>query len=103
MATVVSIGYKSGVPFDEEYYFGKHIPMGAQFFSKSGIRVEVIKQSSAGGRPPYYQIMARLYFDSPEAAQAALSAPEAAPLLADIKNFYHGEPDIVFGEVVASV
>jgi hypothetical protein len=41
------------------------------------------------------------YFDSPSALESARQNPRMPEVLADIKNFYDGMPDLLIGEVVA--
>ena len=41
------------------------------------------------------------YFESPAALQNAMQNPRMAEVVADIQNFYAGNPDVLIGEVVA--
>ncbi len=42
-----------------------------------------------------------MYFPSLETFQAALQHPTSAQVMDDIKNYYDGTPEILFGEVLA--
>lgn len=100
---VLRVCYKSGVRFDEGYYLSKHLPLVGSIMEPHGITsVEVVKvaPNPDGSKPPY-QVMFSAYFTSDAALQKALQDPRMAEVLADIRNYHDGMPDLLMGEVVA--
>jgi uncharacterized protein (TIGR02118 family) len=101
--TVVRVCYKHGIRFDEGYYISKHFPLAGRVLGALGMkRAELVKVTATpdGSKPPY-QIIFSAYFESAAALQNAMMSPQMGPVLADIRNFYDGMPDILIGEVVA--
>jgi uncharacterized protein (TIGR02118 family) len=98
--TTITVCYKHGVPFDDGYYFTKHIPLVEKLRAHGLRNAEVRKISTAldGTRAPY-QLIATLYFDNSAAMDVAMSSPEGKTVVEDIPNFYGGAPDAMIGEV----
>ncbi len=98
----LTICYRPGVRFDEDYYLHKHLAMAGEVMGSLGMqRVEVQKvMGTVNGTPPLYPMLATIYFESPRALDACLRNPMWSGAVADIKNYYHADgPD----PVVASV
>ncbi len=100
---VISVCYKHGVRLDEQYYLTKHVPLVDRVWGPQGLeRTEVRKlTATADGSAPPYQIIFSMYFPSLETFQAALQHPTSAEVMDDVKNYYDGMPEILFGEVLA--
>ncbi len=67
------------------YLRDTHAPLVARL---PGLRRLVINHvlSDPGGAPPAYDAIAEVWFDSPEALQAALASPEGQAVNADAPN-----------------
>lgn len=103
MVVVMNVGYKSGVSFNQDYYFDSHVPLVADKFGPFGLqRVEVqtVVPSPDGVTPPY-QIMFRAYFETMEDFQVAQDEV-GAEVRSDVPNYYDGAPDIFIGELIVS-
>ena len=100
---VISVCYKHGVRLDEQYYLTKHVPLVERVWGPQGLeRVEVRKlTATVEGAAPPYQIIFSMYFPSLERFQTALQNPKSAEVMDDVKNYYDGMPEILFGEVLA--
>jgi uncharacterized protein (TIGR02118 family) len=101
--SVLRVGYRHGVRFDEGYYTTSHLPLAGRVLGPHGVQhVEMVKfAGTPTGAPPPYQVQFSAYFDSAASLQNALRDPRLADVLADIGNFYDGTPDMMIGEVVA--
>ncbi len=99
-----TVCYRSGLPFDLDYYLGRHVPMSEELMVPLGmVRAEVRSFAPApDGTMPPYQIMTTVYFESAEAFQAFATSPIMAQLQADVPNFHPGQPDLFAGEVLLS-
>ena len=100
---VITVCYKHGDRLDEHYYLATHVPLVDRVWGPQGLeRTEVRKLTAAAdGSVPPYQIIFSMYFPSVETFQTALQHPTSAEVLDDIKNYYDGAPEILFGEVLA--
>jgi uncharacterized protein (TIGR02118 family) len=100
--SVLRVGYKHGVRFDEGYYTATHLPLVGSVMGPHGVqRVEMVKLTGTpSSAAPTYQIQFSAYFDSAASLQNALRDPRLQEVLADIQNFYDGTPDVMIGEVV---
>lgn len=85
--------------FDYGYYTGPHVEivnthLGAHLESHS------ISKGLAGGpdTPPGFYAIYTARFADMDSLQAALSG--AGPVLADIPNYYNGQPQMLIGEVL---
>ena len=101
--TVLRVCYKQGVPFDEKYYFEKHIPMAGSIMGALGLKKsEIVKVSgSVPGFTAPYQYVFSAYFDSPAAVEACMKDPRMAQVLGDVPNYFRGETDVLVGETVS--
>ncbi len=99
---VLRVCYKTGVRFDEAYYVAKHLPLAASVCGPFGLKsVKVAKfWATPDGSKPAYQVMFSAYFDSAENIEKLLTSPRVGEILADISNYYDGEPEIMIGEVM---
>jgi len=84
--------------FDHDYYAAKHLPIVAEHMGPH-IEETLIIQGLAGGPdvPPGFHKVATMTFADQAALDAALGA--AGPALADIPNFFSGEPQMLIGQV----
>lgn len=100
--TVLRVCYKHGARFDHSYYTSTHLPLVGGIMGAAVKKIEVVKVASTGdGSAPPYQVMFSAYFDSPAALQTARQHPRMPEVLADVKNFYDGMPELLIGEIVA--
>jgi uncharacterized protein (TIGR02118 family) len=75
--------------FDKTYYFEKHFPLLQRLLPPFGlIRMEADEGVAgfAPGMPPNYKFIARLYFESIDGFQEAISAV-GGEIFADISNY----------------
>ena len=81
---LVMLHKRSDQNWDEfqRYWRETHGPIAARI---PGLRGYVQNHAADRGNVPY--AVAELYFDSPEALQAALATPEGQAALADLGNF----------------
>jgi uncharacterized protein (TIGR02118 family) len=100
--TVLRVCYKQGAPFDEKYYFEKHIPMAGAIMGSLGLKKsEVVKVSgSVPGFSAPYQYVFSAYFDSPDDLQRCMSDPRIGAVMADVPNYFRGEQDVMIGEAI---
>ncbi len=100
--TVLRVCYKQGVPFDEKYYYEKHIPLAAPIMAALGVRKsEVVKVSgSVPGFSSPYQYVFSAYFDSPAAVEQCMQDPRMGQVLGDVPNYFRGETDVMVGETI---
>ncbi|MFK7879651.1 EthD family reductase [Roseobacter sp.] len=90
---------KAETTFDHNYYLSTHMDlldkhMGAHIAST------VVTKGLAGAddAPAGYHVIATILFKDQAAFGAAMAA--AAPVVADISEFYSGTPEMLVGEVV---
>lgn len=84
--------------FDHDYYASKHMPIVGEHMG-AHIEQTLVVKGLAGGpdTPPGFHAVATMTFADQSALDAALAA--AGPALADIPNFYSGQPQMLIGEV----
>ena len=80
MAITIAVFYPNdaGSKFDMDYYLGTHCPLVKDKWGSAGLNsLNVIKGIATAdpSRPPPYQIIAILSFESLEAFQGAVSRP----------------------------
>lgn len=98
----VSVLYKNaeGCRFDMDYYCNQHVPLVRDRLGEAckGIAVD---QGLGGepGDPAPYVAMIHLFFESPEAFQAAWE-PEAESILADVPNYTDAEMVVQLSQVL---
>lgn len=99
---LVTVAYRAGI--DVEYYLKKHLPFAEEVMVPLGLKRAEVRQYQAGmdGGAPGYALITTLYFESPEAIQACVQNPGMGPVLADIKNFYPDQPEILIGKELYS-
>jgi len=85
---LVMLHKQDGQSWDEfqRYWREEHGPIAARI---PGLRKYIQNHATDRGNVPY--AVAELYFDSPEALQAALASPEGKAALGDLGNFVDGE------------
>ncbi|MFT7623970.1 MAG: hypothetical protein ACI9WU_003156 [Myxococcota bacterium] len=87
-----------GTTFDHDYYASTHMGLVGEHI---GIHIDqtIIVKGLAGGpdTPPAFHAIATMTFVDQAALEAALGA--AAPVLADIPNFFSGQPQMLIGQV----
>jgi len=98
-----TVCYKSGIRFDADYYSKKHLPLVAEKLRPHGMKDAEVRKilGTPTGTQAAYQLIATLYFDDVAALEKALESPDGQVVVADIQNFYGGEPDLMIGEVLA--
>lgn len=92
---VFMVSYRRDVPFDEAYYFRRHLPLAARVMTPLGLlKAEILRDITdpMDGSPGPDRIVAHLYFPSREVLDHALRDPALGEVIADIRNFYPGEP-----------
>jgi uncharacterized protein (TIGR02118 family) len=85
---LVMLHKQDGQSWDDfqRYWQEEHGPIAARI---PGLRRYIQNHATDRGNVPY--AVAELYFDSPEALQAAVASPEGQAALADLGNFVDGE------------
>ena len=85
--------------FDHDYYATTHMALVGEHMGPHLTSTHVVKGLAAGGEAPagFYAI-ATMNFADEAAMQAALAA--GGPVLADISNYYNGQPEILVGTVI---
>lgn len=99
----VTVAYRKGINLD--YYLNQHIPAAQKVMPLVGCERLEVRQfvPAVGDKTPEYVVMTTLYFKSMEAFQACMQHPAMAEAMEDVKNFYHGQPEFLITEVLATV
>tara|TARA_R110002096_G_scaffold52222_1_gene136186 strand:+ start:7130 stop:7438 length:309 start_codon:yes stop_codon:yes gene_type:complete len=86
--------------FDHDDYATRHMAFVGEHMGPH-MQSSLIVKGLAGGPdvPPAFHVIATLSFADKAALDAALGA--AGPALADIPNFFNGQPTMLIGEAVA--
>ncbi len=93
---VITFFYRTGVPFDAEYYYQKHLVWVSMHLKERGLTQVNIHHYV----PPYpYQVIGNLYFNSMDSLQNALDSSFGKAALQDISNFYSLPPEYSIGTV----
>ena len=89
---------ENGTTFDHEYYAAKHMPIVNEHMGPH-IDSVIISKGLAGGPqvPAGFHTIATMTFKDQAALDAAMGA--AGPALADIPNFFSGQPQMLIGQV----
>jgi uncharacterized protein (TIGR02118 family) len=90
--------------FDMNYYLKTHMPLVMENFKRHGLkRWEVLEMKPGldGSKNPY-SVVATLIFDKPEELAAAMTSPEAKPVLDDVPNFSNKGPMFLGGALVGT-
>lgn len=82
-----------GATFDHDYYRDRHVPLCRDTWHPA--RVEIDK-----GLDGPYVAAVHLFFESPEAMQAALAGPGTAAIIEDVANYTSITPVQQLSEVV---
>jgi uncharacterized protein (TIGR02118 family) len=100
MATVLAM-YPTSASFDRSYYFGKHMPLVEANLGLHGLKKAEVHTvvGTGSGSPPPYHVVTLLYFEDLATLQRALATSEGAAVVADIKNFFGGDPVLLIGDV----
>jgi len=85
--------------FGHAYYAKKHMAIVDEHIGPH-MQSSVIVKGLAGGPdvPPAFHVVATMVFADQAGLDAALGA--AGPALADIPNFYNGQPTMLIGEAI---
>lgn len=84
--------------FDHEYYAAKHMPIVDEHMGPHTDSVIIIKGLAGGPDiPAGFHTIATMTFKDQVALDSALAA--AGPALADIPNFFSGQPQMLIGQV----
>lgn len=82
---VVAYPMTAGATFDATYYLGTHMPMVEQHFRPHGLTATRVLFPDQPDAP--YAAVTTLDFADDAAFAAAMAAPEAAAVFADVANF----------------
>ena len=82
----------------DRHYREVHVPLANKLPGLKGYTVHKPTSLDPREQSPYYQI-ADLYFDSPQALQAALISPEGQAAAGDLQNFATAGVTLLAGEV----
>lgn len=89
----------NGTTFDHPYYTTKHMEIVGENIGQHIERTLVTKGLAGGPNTPAgFHAVATITFADQSALEAALAA--IGPAVADIPNFYSGQPQILIGEVI---
>lgn len=89
---------ENGTTFDHDYYAATHMPIVAEHMGPHTESVMIVKGLTGGpDEPPGFHTIATMTFSDQAALDAALGA--AGPALADIPNFFSGQPQMLIGQV----
>jgi uncharacterized protein (TIGR02118 family) len=83
-----------GATFDHDYYRGSHVPLCARAWKLDDSRVEVDK-----GLDGPYEAAVHFRFDSVEAMQTAMTAPEMGEIMSDVANYTTISPVMQTSEI----
>jgi uncharacterized protein (TIGR02118 family) len=101
---LVSVLYPhhQGGRFDLDYYLNKHMKHVHECWDGMGLKMARVVQgrNSPDGKPPVYDIMAHLGFESIEAFQAAVDA-HGPEIFGDIPNFTDSQPQTQISDILA--
>jgi uncharacterized protein (TIGR02118 family) len=90
----------NGTTFDHDYYMSKHMDIVAETIGPHLEKTVIVKGLSGGpDTPAGFHAIATLMFEDSDTLNAAMAA--SGPALADIPNFYSGQPLTLIGDVVA--
>ena len=97
----ITIAYKNGVPMNTDYYYGFHMPFVESSLTQYGLRATEVRKivGTTTGDPAPYQAITTLYFDNMPAFSDAMASNNGRAVLADIRKFYDGMPEMMIGEV----
>jgi uncharacterized protein (TIGR02118 family) len=89
----------NGTTFDHAYFAAKHMKIVGELLG-SHIENTMITKGLAGGQdtPAGFHVVATITFADELALDAALAA--IGPAVADIPNFFSGQPQMLIGEVM---
>lgn len=102
MAVSLQVLYptENGTTFDHDYYVSKHLPIADEHMGPHVDKILIIKGLAGGpDTPAGFHTIATLTFTDQAGLDSALAA--AGPVLADIPNFFNGQPQMLIGEVKA--
>jgi len=94
----VLYGHPTDTDAFDRYYAETHIPLAEKIPGLQRFEVARVVATPDGSQAPYYR-MADLYFESQEALQAAMGAPEGQAAGDDLANFATGGVTMLFSEV----
>ncbi|MBV1865517.1 MAG: EthD family reductase [Rhodobacteraceae bacterium] len=84
--------------FDHDYYASKHMPIVGEHMGQHIATTQIIKGLAGGpDTPPGFHTIATMTFVDQAALDSALAT--SGPVLADIPNFFSGQPQMLIGEV----
>lgn len=102
MSTSLQVLYPTdnATTFDHAYYTTKHMQIVGELLG-SHIENTIITKGLAGGpdTPAGFHAIATITFADQRALDAALAA--IGPAVADVPNFFSGQPQMLIGEVVS--
>ena len=85
--------------FDFDYYTKTHLGLVGQHMGPHIASTVIVKSESGdGGGPAAFHAVATILFEDQTAFEAAMAV--AGPVVADIPEFYNGEPQMLVGNVL---
>lgn len=85
--------------FDHDYYTSKHVPIVVENMGPHIDKTHIVKGLAGGpDTPAGFHVIATMIFTDQDSLDAALAA--AGPALADIPNFFSGQPQMLIGEAI---
>lgn len=101
----VSVFYPNsdGARFDLDYYLNRHMKMVESKLAGKGLLRWEVDEGLGGGAPDApapFVAAGHLYFESPEAFQAAFG-PSAQEIMADVPNYTDLTPQVQISRIVA--
>ena len=88
MHYVVTYPNETGSHFDFDYYLNTHVPLAVRLLKNYGFAGWSVERGvpNAGGTPPVFHAMTRLYFNDKEAMRAGFMA-HGEELRTDVRNY----------------
>jgi uncharacterized protein (TIGR02118 family) len=95
--------YPVNASFDRTYYLEKHMPLARASLELYGLKkVEAhLPAQAAHEEPSLYHAVTLGYFDDEATLKNAFATPAARAVLADVKNFYGGDAQLLVTQVLA--
>lgn len=99
MTLTVMYPTAGGTTFDHAYYASKHMGLVEEYFGPHMISASASKGLAGGpDLPPGFHAIAVITFESQSKMHNAMAG--SGPVLADIPNYFNGEPQMLIGEVI---
>lgn len=91
---------EGGTTFDHSYYASTHMGLVGEHFGPHMVSATASKGLAGGpDTPPGFHAIAVITFEDQGKLDAAMAA--GGPVLADIPNYFDGQPQMLIGEVIS--